>query len=62
MGLAERMGRLLPLRCRRGVTAMEYGLITSLVALALVSGAGMVGSHLNKGFSDLGLLLGYLVP
>ena len=52
---------LLPLRCRRGVTAVEYGLITSLIALTLLSGATVLGQHLSQELSDLGTFLGTLV-
>jgi pilus assembly protein Flp/PilA len=38
---------------RRGVTALEYGLIASLVAVVLIAGAGSLGTQLNLTFSTL---------
>jgi len=31
---------------RRGVTALEYGLIISLIALAIIAGASLLGGNL----------------
>ncbi len=36
---------------RRAVTALEYGLIASLVAIALIVGATKLGSSLNSTFT-----------
>jgi pilus assembly protein Flp/PilA len=36
-----------------GVTAIEYGLIAALIAVAIIVGAGLVGTNLNKLFSDI---------
>lgn len=36
-----------------GVTAIEYGLIASLVGVAIIVGAGALGSKLNTAFNDL---------
>lgn len=33
-----------------GATAIEYGLIAALVAVAIMVGAGMLGSELNNKF------------
>ena len=41
------------LRCESGVTAVEYGLIVSLVSVSLVAGATVVGSTLNDYFQML---------
>lgn len=35
-----------------GVTAIEYGLIAVLVALAIITGAGLLGTNLNTLFND----------
>jgi len=32
---------------RRGVTALEYGLIISLIALAIIAGASLLGGNLG---------------
>ncbi|MFO1184624.1 MAG: Flp family type IVb pilin [Bauldia sp.] len=36
-----------------GVTAIEYGLIASLVGVAIIVGAGALGSKLNTVFNGL---------
>jgi pilus assembly protein Flp/PilA len=38
-------------REEEGVTAIEYGLIASLVALAIIVGAGLLGTKLNDMFT-----------
>lgn len=38
----------------RGVTAIEYGLIAVLIAVALIAGATVLGTNLNSLFSNLG--------
>lgn len=38
----------------RGVTAIEYGLIASLVALAIIVGITALGVNLNSLFSYIG--------
>ncbi|TKT74953.1 Flp family type IVb pilin [Aquamicrobium sp. LC103] len=36
-----------------GATAIEYGLIAALIALAIVAGAGALGSSLNTQFENI---------
>ena len=36
-----------------GATAIEYGLIASLVAVAIISGATALGGNLNATFTNL---------
>jgi len=38
----------------RGVTAIEYGLIASLVALAIIVGVTLLGVNLNSLFTYIG--------
>jgi pilus assembly protein Flp/PilA len=38
---------------RRGVTALEYGLIASLVAVVLIAGATTLGKNLNSTFNSI---------
>jgi pilus assembly protein Flp/PilA len=38
---------------RRGVTALEYGLIASLVAVALIAGATTLGTSLSTTFAAI---------
>jgi len=47
------------IRDEDGVTAIEYGLIATLVGVAIIVGAGALGTALNKTFTDLGKLLNY---
>lgn len=37
-----------------GATAIEYGLIAALIALAIMVGAGTIGSQLQITFEDIG--------
>lgn len=37
-----------------GATAIEYGLIATLIAVALIVGATYLGSQLNLIFNDIG--------
>ncbi len=34
-----------------GATAIEYGLIAALIAVAIIAGAGMIGTKLNAKFA-----------
>ena len=36
-----------------GATAIEYGLIAALIALAVIVGAGSLGNALNNQFSNI---------
>lgn len=36
-----------------GATAIEYGLIAALIALAIMVGAGQLGNALDKKFQDI---------
>ncbi len=36
-----------------GATAIEYGLIAALIAVAIITAVGTVGSHLNSTFSNV---------
>ncbi len=36
-----------------GATAIEYGLIAALVALAIIVGAGALGNNLNAKFNQI---------
>ncbi|MBN3791650.1 Flp family type IVb pilin [Burkholderia sp. Ac-20353] len=40
-----------------GVTAVEYGLLAVLIAVALMAGASLVGSNLDTLFSSLGSMM-----
>lgn len=42
------------LRDERGATAIEYGLIAGLIAIAIATTVGTLGSNLSTFFSNLG--------
>ena len=37
-----------------GATAIEYGLIAALIAVALIAGASTLGTNLNTTFNTIG--------
>lgn len=37
-----------------GATAIEYGLIAALIAVAIIAGATTLGSNLNEKFDQIG--------
>ena len=37
-----------------GATAIEYGLIATLIAVAIIAGASFIGTQLNAKFSAIG--------
>ena len=37
-----------------GATAIEYGLIAALIAVAIIVGAGYLGNQLNAKFTSIG--------
>lgn len=41
-------------RDEEGVTAIEYGLIAALIAVAIIAGAGLVGTELGTLFTNIG--------
>ena len=41
------------LRDEEGVTAIEYGLIAALIAIAILVGAGALGTNLNTLFNNI---------
>ena len=45
-----------------GATAIEYGLIAALIALAIVAGATQLGTALNAQFKDIATELGTPPP
>lgn len=45
-----------------GATAIEYGLIAALIAVALIVGAGTLGNNLNTKFSSIATKIGSTVP
>ncbi|MEP7210185.1 MAG: Flp family type IVb pilin [Alphaproteobacteria bacterium] len=50
----KRFVKLLPfIRDRKGATAIEYGLIAGLIAIAIVGGVTSLGSATNAAFNDV---------
>ncbi|SOY58383.1 Flp/Fap pilin component [Cupriavidus taiwanensis] len=46
----------------RGATAIEYGLIAGLIALAIAASAGALGTNLKDGFQNLANKVGVWLP
>lgn len=51
MEIIQRVASKLVVASQGGVTAVEYGLIASLIALAIIGGVTLVGTKLNGLFS-----------
>jgi pilus assembly protein Flp/PilA len=47
---------------RSGATAIEYGLIATLISVAIVAGATALGGALDDTYQDLGGIAENLVP
>ena len=45
-----------------GATAIEYGLIAALIALAIVTGASLLGNALNAQFNNIAIALNKAAP
>jgi pilus assembly protein Flp/PilA len=45
-------------RDERGANALEYALVLILVAMAIVGGAGVLGTNLNSLFNSTGTAVG----
>lgn len=43
---------------RRGVTALEYGLIAALIAVAIIGGVTSLGGQLNTAFNNIATEIG----
>lgn len=52
--LSGAVADMLSVKSERGVTAIEYGLIASLVALAIIVGLTLLGVNLGNLFSYIG--------
>lgn len=52
--ISKRLAHWFWINSDRGVTAIEYGLIASLVAIAIIVGITLVGTNLNGLFSYIG--------
>lgn len=52
--LSRKVAAMLSVESESGVTAIEYGLIASLVALAIIVGLMLVGVNLGAMFTYIG--------
>jgi len=52
--IIQRIASNLIVRSQKGVTAVEYGLIASLIAIAIIAGVTLVGTNLNSLFNYVG--------
>ncbi|HEX3486299.1 MAG TPA: Flp family type IVb pilin [Micropepsaceae bacterium] len=52
--VSRNIAQFLSVDSEKGVTAIEYGLIASLVAIAIIVGITLVGTNLNSLFNFIG--------
>ena len=52
--VSRKIAQFLSVDSEKGVTAIEYGLIASLIAIAIIIGVTLVGTNLNGLFSYIG--------
>jgi len=52
--VSRSIARMFSIESEKGVTAIEYGLIASLVAIAIIIGITLVGTNLNALFNFIG--------
>lgn len=43
---------------RRGVTALEYGLIAALIAVAIIASVRLLGTNISAKFNDVATAIG----
>ena len=51
---SQKLAGWLAVESEQGVTAIEYGLIASLIAVAIIVGVTLVGTNLNGLFNYIG--------
>ena len=56
--LVRTLDALLALKSNRGVTAIEYGLITALISVAIIVAVASIGTQLTLTFNILASHLG----
>jgi len=52
--VSQKLAGWLAVESEQGVTAIEYGLIASLIAVAIIVGVTLVGTNLNGLFNYIG--------
>jgi len=51
--LAISLARMLDVSNKKGVTAIEYGLIASLIAVVIITAVTLVGTNLSTSFNTI---------
>ncbi len=51
--ISTKVANFLAIKSERGVTAIEYGLLASLIALAIIGGAALLGTNLGALFNNI---------
>lgn len=51
--MSKAVANALNITSEKGVTAIEYGLLASLIALAIIVAVALVGTNLNSIFSNI---------
>lgn len=51
--VAKTVARYLSIESEKGVTAIEYGLLASVISLAIIVAATLVGTNLNAVFNTI---------
>jgi pilus assembly protein Flp/PilA len=51
--ISTKVANFLAIKSERGVTAIEYGLLASLVALAIITAATLLGTNLGALFTTI---------
>ncbi|MCR9139568.1 MAG: Flp family type IVb pilin [Alphaproteobacteria bacterium] len=41
-------------RCESGATAIEYGVIASLISISIIGGAFLIGNEVGNMYNDIG--------
>jgi pilus assembly protein Flp/PilA len=52
--ISKKIARYFSVESESGVTAIEYGLLASLIALGIIIGATLVGTNLGTLFNTIG--------
>jgi pilus assembly protein Flp/PilA len=51
--ISQKIATALGINSEKGVTAIEYGLLATLIALAIVTAAALVGTNLSAQFTSI---------
>ena len=56
--ITQKIANALGLKSEKGVTAIEYGLLAALIALAIITAVGLIGTNLDTTFTSIADKLG----